>query len=59
MTHAEMKIELLVEEKLNVLDARLLKGVITEKDYDKEIKRIDKWAEREYRKISKVKETVQ
>lgn len=49
----EEQIECAVERKINALDRMLLKGQLTEDEYDQEIIHLDYWAEREYDKLYK------
>ena len=49
----ESQIEMQVESKMNSLDRQLMSGSISEDQYDREVRKLDKWAEREYRKARK------
>lgn len=49
----ESQIELQVEMKMNSLDRQLMSGSLSEDQYDREVRKLDKWAEREYRKVRK------
>lgn len=50
---SEDQIEQMVESKINILDRQLLAGKLTQSQYDQEIEKVDKWAERQYNKLSK------
>lgn len=46
----EDEIERVVERMIDAADKRLLNGLITQDEYDREIFKIDEWATREYKK---------
>jgi len=49
MTEAE--IEYRVEKMMDRLDANLMTNSITQKDYDREVIRLDQWASQQYRHL--------
>ena len=42
------RIERFVEKTMDRLDENLMSGVLTQQEYDAEVKALNKWAEREY-----------
>jgi uncharacterized membrane protein len=44
----EDQIEQVVERHMNSLDSQLLKGAITDEEYNQEIRELDKWARQQY-----------
>lgn len=49
----EIQIENEVERKINTLDRQLLSGKLSQDQYDQEVAKVDKWANRQYNKLSK------
>jgi hypothetical protein len=47
----EDQIERIVERETDRLDKALMKGVLTQEEYDREIIVLDKWASQQYRDI--------
>ena len=47
-TMTEDQIECAVERHFNRLDARLMRGSLTQSQYDEEARQIDKWAQFQY-----------
>ncbi len=46
--HTDDRIERFVEKATDRLDENLMSGVLTQQEYDAEVKALNKWAEREY-----------
>ncbi len=46
--YSEDKIERVVEHEMNVLDRLLLRGSLTQEQYDREVCKLDKWAQQQY-----------
>lgn len=45
---SEDKIERAVEREMNILDRLLMRGVLTQDDYEREVRELDAWARAEY-----------
>lgn len=52
MTNDEYMIECKVERMTDKIDARYMNGEYSDSQYREEMKKIDEWAEIEYRKIA-------
>ena len=52
-TMTDEQIERAVERKMDRLDHRLMIRTLTQREYDEEVRRLDKWAEQEYRFITR------
>ena len=52
MTNDEYMIECKVERMTDKIDARYMNGEYSDSQYREEMKKIDEWAESEYRKIA-------
>lgn len=52
MTSDEYMIECKVERMTDKIDARYMNGELSDSQYHEEMKKIDEWAEIEYRKIA-------
>lgn len=47
----ETQIELVVERKMNKLDALFMHGGLSQADYDRKVDELNNWAEEQYRLI--------
>lgn len=47
----ENQIEMIVERKMDALDAKLLSGLISQSDYDNAVCDLDKWGEIQYKAL--------
>ena len=45
----EDKIERAVERKMDILDDRLMNGQLTQQQYDREVRELDRWARKQYK----------
>lgn len=45
---SEDKIERAVEREMNILDRLLMRGVLSQDDYEQEVRELDAWARAEY-----------
>jgi hypothetical protein len=48
----EHMIERIVERKMDRLDEQFLSGKLTQKEYDREMVALDKWASQQYKEIT-------
>lgn len=46
----EYEVELKVEREMDRLDRQLMQGKLTQDQYDREVYKLDKWAEKQLRK---------
>lgn len=47
----EEQIERRVESRMDALDRKLMRGELTQTDYDKAVSELDAWASEQYRKV--------
>jgi len=45
----EDKIERAVERKMDILDDRLMNGQLTQQQYDREVRELNRWARKQYK----------
>lgn len=48
---SEEQIELSVEHQTNALDRRLMRGALTQAEYDAEIRALSRWADQQIRNL--------
>lgn len=53
MLMSEEEIERSVESKMNALDRKFMNTAMTQAEYDAEVRKINEWAENEYRTLRK------
>ena len=45
----ENQIERIIERKMDILDDRLMNGQLTQQQYDREVRELNRWARKQYK----------